>query len=453
MGRILVAMALLASSAVPLHAAGAEHRTHHNPDTARHVTPTGVRVIVRSEPGTGLVAIAAMVDTTDADRNAAPGIKELVARSVFGAGANLSAEGIAREVYRSGGSVASLVLPDGIVLRCLTTPAAFGDAAYLIGQALKNAVFDVETVQRAASAADRDRLSESGQPLIVAASVARARLLSGDPYGNVQMVSERRPRSLPIADLARYYRTAFVPTGTAIAIVGDIAPEQARRIIENQMVDYDRAAPARREPGPPDEAPQRAGRRTERVRVQAKTAALVAACRAPSRRSSDAAATSVLAAIVGGGKASRLFKAIREARGIGYVVGAEAQLWRRAGLFMAFAEHSQKQGPEGAPDVVGLTIAVLDSIVLRPPDESELERAKRYVIGAFMRSIERTLDLAQTLAETELIEGDWRRVEDYAEDVGKVTVADVVRLAKEVLPYGVIVSVTGADSGSTPEPP
>ncbi len=296
--------------------------------TIRHVTATGVRVLVRAEPGSGLVAIVAVVDPGEADRRAAAGVKEIVARSVFGAGANLSAEGVAREVYRSGGSVASVTSPDSIALRCLTTPNAFRDAVYLIGQALKNAAFDAETVRRAAAAADRDR-AMAAQPLSIGAAVARAKLFVGHPYGVVQLPSDPNPRSLAVADLLRYYRTAFVPSGTTIAVVGDIEPRAAIQTVDNQMVDYDRRSGATRPPaGPSSDDHRMTGRDVERVTIRASTTAVVAACKAPGRASSDAAAVRVLAALLGEGKASRLFRAIRDVRGIGYVVGAETQLWR-----------------------------------------------------------------------------------------------------------------------------
>jgi zinc protease len=421
--------------------------------TIRYVTSTGVRAIIRPEPETGLVAVAVAVDTSEADRTARPGTADLVAQCLFGANANMSAEGVAREVYLAGGNIATLRLPDCIIIRCVTAPSALRDAIWVIAQALKGARFDAETVRRAAESLSTDSLREAGSPLDVASNALAARLFVGDPYGRPRFSAATAPRTVALADLERFYATAFVPQSTVVCIVGDIEAADARDSLDNQLVDYDRRPPRRRpvydeaeSREPTSELSPLLGPQSLSVRTDARTSAVAVGLRTPGRTSRDSAACAVLAAIVGGGKASRLFRAARDARGIGYIVGAEAQLWRRAGMIVGFAERDAVRAAQAGDSLARLVADVMEGVVAHPPGDEEMERARRFVIGEFRRSTERNVDLAQALAETELLDGDWRGFESYTERIAAVTSEEVVQLARKLLPDRVVVRVNEPDA-------
>jgi len=426
--------------------AHAAQQTTSEGSAVRHVTRTGVRVVVRPEAGRGLVAVVAAIGTSDADARARPEVKHVVARSLFGSSSNLSAEGMARVIGMSGGSLTIEALPDCIVVRCATTSGAFLDAVYAIGQALKGAQFGADELRRAASALASDVAAEAGSPLSVGAATARARLFGDHPYA-AQVAPFSR---LAHSQITRYHHAAFTPKNTVIAVVGDIGPDAVVRALENQLVDYDRPQPQARgaratgAASAAPELPPLLGAQSATVRTRSHSGASVVAIRTPGRSDRGAASHAVLAAVVGGGKGSRLFDAIRDARGIGYAVGAEAHLWRDAGMLVAYVEHDARRHELSEAPVSQLVAEVMESVVARPPTESELLRAKRYVLGARRRATERSLDLAQALAETELLEGDWSRLETtWPERIEAVTVADVVRAAQTGLRDRVTVTPRG----------
>lgn len=415
-------------------------------DIVRHVTQTGVRVIVSPETGSGLVSLVAVVDTSGAEALTNVWIKRVTARALFGGNRNLSAESVAREIHRVGGNLTVEALPDCIMVRCVTTPAAFNDAAYILMQALKGAVFDADTLRRASDSVAAEMEEEAASPTSVGAAAARSLLFGNHRYGNRLSAPDARSRAAMPAAVQRFYRTAFVPENTVVAIVGDLDASLAVRAMDNYAVDYDRQPDARavRLGATPPPWPEARDAVSASVRTDTRSAAVIVGMQTGGRGEPDAAATAVLAALIGGGKASRMFRSIRDGSGIGYIIGADANLWRYGGWLAAYVEYDARRLSSGATPVARMVGDVLDELLSNPPDEAELERARAFVVGSVRRSRERGVDVAQALAEAELLEGDWRRADAFIADVEKVRLEDVMRVAARIMDRRSTVTVSGS---------
>jgi predicted Zn-dependent peptidase len=162
----------------------------------------------------------------------------------------------------------------------------------------------------------------------------------------------------------------------------------------------------------------------------------------------------MLAAIVGGGKASRLFTTLRDARGAGYIVGADAHLWRDGGMFVAYVEHGSERATIGDRSLTAWVRDVLEGLISRPPTDAEMARARGYVEGTARLSTERALDLAHAMAVSALLTeaaggsagASPSQGASPSPRVRSVTAADVVRVAAEALRNRVEVTVVGAST-------
>jgi zinc protease len=75
----------------------------------------------------------------------------------------------------------------------------------------------------------------------------------------------------------------------------------------------------------------------------------------------------------------------------------------------------------------------LDKIVGTPVPKAELERAKRYLVGAHEISLQRRAALASTLAFHDCYGLGWDEYRRYAAAILEITSADVQRVAKRYL--------------------
>lgn len=185
--------------------------------------------------------------------------------------------------------------------------------------------------------------------------------------------------------------------------------------------------------------------------------AVMVACRTPGIMDPRYPALAVANAVLGGGKASRVFTDLRERQGIGYEVGTALAVFGSAGCLMGYAlTDTILEDPLGRRtpilEKVRETIASqLSRLAQGELSDAELSRAKRYVIGSYALKHERTADQAFLLGWWETCGGGWAEDERFPQKVEKVSKEDVLRLAKEYFDLQAAVAVLAESSPSNPE--
>jgi predicted Zn-dependent peptidase len=138
-------------------------------------------------------------------------------------------------------------------------------------------------------------------------------------------------------------------------------------------------------------------------------------------------AANLLASILGGGTSSRLWQKIREENGLAYSVGASAIPFRDCGIFQIYAATS----PENFLQTVDLSIAELRKIKTELVPDEELQLAKDQLSASLLLGLEDSGVHAGNLASCEIIHGRQISVEETLENLEKVTVEDLQKLANE----------------------
>jgi predicted Zn-dependent peptidase len=145
-------------------------------------------------------------------------------------------------------------------------------------------------------------------------------------------------------------------------------------------------------------------------------------------RDPDYFAVRLLAEILGGGMASRLFQEARENRGLAYAIDAYAETYADAGVLGVFAGCAAKDAVELAKVAAGEIAGML-----KPVGEAELSRAKAQLKGAMFMGRESALARAEQAAGQVLVFGRTLEPEAVAEEVDAVTPADLARLTGRIL--------------------
>lgn len=138
-------------------------------------------------------------------------------------------------------------------------------------------------------------------------------------------------------------------------------------------------------------------------------------------------AANLLASVLGGGTSSRLWQKIREENGLAYSVGASIMPFQDCGVFQIFAAAS----PENFLETVDLSISELKRIKHETIPDKELQLAKDQLSASLLLGLEDSGVRAGNLASCEITHGRQISVEETLENLEKVTVEDLQKLADE----------------------
>lgn len=143
----------------------------------------------------------------------------------------------------------------------------------------------------------------------------------------------------------------------------------------------------------------------------------------------DKFAESVLSVILGQGMSSRLFTEVREKRGLAYSVKSSIGHYIDTGYIGTYAGVDIKRIDEAIKVVLSehYQLASGENVIAG----DELKKAKEYVKGHLALSLENTGVVGSFFGLRELLLGKIETPEDVFKGIDKVTIDDVLRVAKK----------------------
>ena len=237
-------------------------------------------------------------------------------------------------------------------------------------------------------------------------------------------------------DFARHVETYYVPSNTVLSVAGNTTHDEVLGLAEELFGDMpDRPAPASAPPGPAFDV--------DRVVVETREIAqcnMGIALHALPRRDPDRYALQVLNTILGRGMSSRLFKEVRERRGLAYSIGSGASRYNDIGVMTVSAGVTLDHLEEATTVIRDELFKMSD----QPASEEEATKARDFSIGNFRLGLESTMALAQRAGEALLMTDEIEGVEDAVDAIRAVTPADVQRVAQRLFrPGGFAMAVVG----------
>jgi len=418
--------------------------------------PNGLRLLVKPEPDTPLVAIDVFVRAGAPQESAQDaGIGSFVAQTLFASTTDSTPEIVTRDINALGGNVAAAWHPDWTQIAALTVKDKMGDALFLLADTLKNADFDsaaVEDVRGQALTALDGRDSDLFQ---TAYDGLEKTLYAGTSYARPEGGTRTNLLRLTRADLLHYFHRFYVPNNIVVVVVGNVAPDEVIRQVTDDLGDFPRggrAASGFSEPLPPltrDLPPVRLFQPGLDQQI------VLAGVRAAPVASPDYPALLVANALLGGMKSGRLFTQLREKESLGYDLGSVYNPRLAAGDLAGYVlgaptkadPATKKEFPTVGPMKDGL-LRLFASFGDAPPAPAALLRAKHFLIGAYKIRHERLEDRAALLGAAELSAPDGYKLDsDYAAYINAVTGADVQRVARKYFAHPVISTVEPEATG------
>jgi zinc protease len=231
-------------------------------------------------------------------------------------------------------------------------------------------------------------------------------------------------RELTRDALMSFYRNFYHPGNTVLSIVGDVDPDEALLAVQEKYGSIP-SGEAQRQPGQIEEGVS--GFRYREWTGDIGQTQLAFGWRTPGTTHPDTPALDLLAAVIGSGRASRFYRAVRERR-LASSVSAYNYTPTDIGVFVAHAEAPPASAADAARAIWDQLLAVRDGEI----GGLEIERAKRIHQSQWVRRLEDMEGQANYLAEWEAL-GDWRMGDRYMERLMTTTTEDLVGVAQRYI--------------------
>lgn len=253
----------------------------------------------------------------------------------------------------------------------------------------------------------------------------------GHPYHNALGGDSSSTAKLDSVMVRGFHAGSFRPSRASFTVVGDLTEADARRLLDARFGAW-RASGAERTPAPvlaPVTRP--AGTKVYLVdKPGAAQSVIYIGAPGVERTSADFAAIQVMNTILGGSFSSRLMSNLRETKG--YTYGASSGFaWRPLpGPFIASSDVRTDVTDSSLVEFFRELRAIRDTLV----SPVELERAKAYVRLGLPGDLESTSQIAGQITSLAAYNLPLTWLQEYAQQVGRVTAADVQRVARRYVP-------------------
>jgi len=136
----------------------------------------------------------------------------------------------------------------------------------------------------------------------------------------------------------------------------------------------------------------------------------------------------VLASILGGGMSSRLFTEVREKRGLAYYIHCSSKNYTDTGYLLVQAG----VGNDKVNESIKVILDEFCKMKNKKVPNNELTKAKEYIKGKLLLSLESSSAVAFWLGYQEILKGKILTVNEAFERIDKVTSEDIQRVANDI---------------------
>jgi zinc protease len=312
----------------------------------------------------------------------------------------------------------------------------------LLRLALNAPRFDPEPVERVRTQVLSGLRRETTSPNSLSSKRWWETAFPGHPYGRPVSGTLETVPNITIDDLKAYPRRVFAREHLKIAVVGNLDATT----VADQLDRVFGALPAKAALEPVAPASLRGLGRREIVPLDVPQTVVTFGGPGLARSDPDFIPAYVVNHILGGGSfSSRLYREIREQRGLAYSVHASLVWLRQSAMFMG--------STATRADRTGETLDLIEKEIRRladeGPTEDELAKAKAYLKGSFALNLDTSSKIAAQLVQIQIDDLGIDYISRRNSLIDAVSVADARRVAKRLLGDGLLTTVVGRPQGLT----
>ena len=290
---------------------------------------------------------------------------------------------------------------------------------------LHNALLAPEEIDRERSVVQQEIKRTKDQPGAWAGELLGRAMYGDHPMGWSTAGTEDTVAALSQADFREWIGQWYGAPNIVVSVAGNASTDGVNALVVRHFQNR-HAAKAPVVVSVDDDIPSRRAIGEARPISQANVALGMPAL---PRGDPDRYALMVLNSLLGRGMSSRLFREVRERRGLAYSVGSAVSRHSDTGLLAVSAGVS----PENLREAVQVILTELEKLTQEPVGDEELTKARDYTVGSFRLSLETPMALGQRAGENLLTLGEIEPIDSVVEKLRLVNTEDVSRVAQRVL--------------------
>lgn len=397
------------------------------PDSVRrHRLANGLTVLVWRDASAPVVAIVTYVSAGYFDEtDDIIGIAHVLEHMYFKGTPSRGVGEIAKQTKALGGYLNAATIYDHTSYYTVLPSSAFADGLAIQADAYASSLIDGEELRRELEVIIEEAKRKADNPGAVATETLYELLHDRHRIRRWRIGREEGLRTFTADAVRNFYRSFYHPANTVLAIVGDVDPDRA---IAEAEAKYGALSPGRveRSRGPQEESA--VGFRYRELTGDILQTQIAFGWRAPGTLHPDAPALDLLSGVLASGRASRLYRAVRD-RKLASSIGAYHYTPTDVGVFVVHGETR----PETTADAMR---AIWDQLARARDGDigaHEVERGKRIYESRWIRQLEDMEGQANYLAAWQA-HGDWNVGAQYLERLMTRTPADLADVARRWLP-------------------
>jgi len=391
---------------------------------SKHVLPNGLTIVTEAMPSMRSISVGIWLLTGSRHERAEEnGITHFLEHMVFKGTKTRTAEEIARSADSIGGHLDAFTAKECTCFSIKVLDEHLPRAFEILSDLVKNPLFQPDDIGKERQVIEEEIKMVKDTPDDLVHELFTQAYWRGHPLarpilGTRQTVGRfNRPR------LSDYFRSHYTPGNMIFAAAGHVDHREVVNLVRREFAASPSGPPRKRSPVP---VPRPHLKR--RSREDLEQAHICLGAPAYPQTHKKRFACYILNTVLGGGISSRLFQNIREKRGLAYAVFSSLNAFRDAGCLSVYAGTAAQSTRE----VVRLIVEELRRMKASPLTNEELQRAKDYLKGSLMLSLESTSSRMANLARQEMFFGRYISLDEIAAGIDGVTARDVLGVARNI---------------------
>src|SRR5688500_10257506 len=379
----------------------------------RAVLPNGLTVLLRRDDSAPVVAIvtyvkAGYIDETDV----IVVIAHVLEHMFFKCTEKRGVGDISRQTKSAGGYLNAHTIYDHTIYYVVLPSSGFVQGLEVQADAYANSRIDARELEKELEVIIQEAKRKADNPPALATETLYELLHDRHRMRRWRIGREPGLRALTRDALLSFYRNFYRPSNTILSIVGDVDPDEALQHVRRLYGALPEAG-VTRSIGPGESTDP--GFRCREIAGDITQCQLVMGWRTPDAYAEETPWLDLAATVLGSGRASRLYRAVRE-RQLSASNTSYNYTPTEHGDFVIHAETD----PDTTPDAALAAWAQHSDVRDSGPTAHELERARHLYEARWNRRLETMEGQANYLAEWEAF-GDWRLGAAYLDRIMRAT--------------------------------
>lgn len=387
--------------------------------------PNGLTVLVQEDHTSPVVAMVTYVKAGYFDeRDEDTGISHVLEHMYFKGTPSRGVGEIAKQTKAAGGQLNAHTIYDNTVYYAVLPSNAMEAGLRIQFDAYANSLIEKGELEKELEVIIEEAKRKADNPSSVATETLYELLHDKHRIRRWRIGRESGLRALTSERLRAFYRKYYRPSNTILSISGDVDAARTMKFIESLHgslpggdVERDRGAAE----------PEHTGFRYRELSGDVGQSQLLIGWRTAPALHPDTPKLDVAASVLAEGRASRLYRSVRERRLAAYV-SAGNHTPTDLGVFVIHAEAD----PETSREAMATIWSDVQMLAGGGIAESEIERVRSMSDAHWARRLETAQGRATYLAEWESM-GGWQLGDEYRENFRATTAADVSCVAKQYL--------------------